>query len=474
MVVATMPRLGHDLGVPPTTAVWLLLAGSAVTGGLMLPIGRWADVSEKRLAFLAGTIGYALAGGLAAASPSVPWLLAARGLQGGFNALLIVVVVTVAVEAAGHRGRAAAIAFLTAVAPFANMTGPPLAALLIPAFGWRSVFVVSIPMCLAAAGVAWIALPATVGVAGPRPRWLLEAGAMTLAVTSLFLLLRQLPDGGRALVPGAGLALLCAIGVATWIRLPQAHGILRLVAARRLSSPLGGLSAMALSAGIIAFAIPFFLLVTVRMSLQIAGIAFIALAFGQTLSSAAGGYALARWGGWPLAIVGAAVMAVGTLLLLPLDSNWGPFDIGWRLATIGIGFGLVGSSNQSTVMGLAPWHHEAAASAVSGVSRTISYALGAALASTITALAPHPLVGLRLAIGAALLACIAAIVAATQARRVMGYLDELDHHPTPHLNHVAVHRLDGLAQDPQHPQYLEPEPIPVHKGSRAGRRGRRL
>jgi uncharacterized membrane protein len=347
MVVATMPRLGHDLGIAPTTAVWLLLAGSAATAGLMLPAGRWADVTAKRMAFLIGSGGYALAAGMAAAAPTVSWLIAARALQGAFNALLMVLVITVAVEAAGPGRRAVAVALITAIGPFANMTGPQVAALILPVYGWRSIFLIGVPLPLIAAAFAWVALPRDGGITRPRFRWLIEAVALTVAIASLFLVLRQLP--GRAILPAAGLALLCVVGTAIWIRLPQAHGIFRLVAARRLGSPLAGLAAMALTAGVVAFVIPYFLLVVVGASLQATGLIFITLAFCQTLASIGGGYAIARWGGWPIALAGAGIMAAGSLALLPLDPRWGALGIAVRIGVIGIGTGLVGSSNQSTV-----------------------------------------------------------------------------------------------------------------------------
>jgi len=463
MIVATLPRLGRELDLSPTTAVWLVLAASATTAGLMLPVGRWADVSSKRTAFVIGAGGYALSAGLAAVAPSVAWLLGARALQGAFNALLLVLVVTVAVESAGARGRAAAVGLLTAIGPFANMTAPQLAAILIPNFGWRSVFLVSVPLCLISAVTGWFALPGKGHSAVPRPRWLIEAGAMTLAITSLFLLLRQLPEGGHDVLPAAGLGLLCTIGIATWVQLPQAHGIFRLVAARRMGSPLGALAAMAFSAGVIAFAVPYFLLVDLHTTLQVAALAFISLAFAQTLSSVAGGYAISRLGGWPVAIAGAGIMAAGALLVLPLDPTWSPVGVAWRIAVFGIGSGLVGGSNQSTVMGLAPWHHGGATSAVSGVSRNLSYAIGAASASTLASILPVPLEGLRWALGAALVVCVAAFVGAVRLRALLTHLDRIDHHPSPHLSHVPLHRLDGLAHDPAHPHYKAPERLHIDK-----------
>jgi DHA2 family multidrug resistance protein-like MFS transporter len=287
---------------------------------------------------------------------------------------------------------------------------------------------------------------------------------MTLAITSLFLLLRQLPESGHAVLPAAGLAVLCAVGVGVWIQLPQAHGIFRLVLARRMAAPLGALAAMAFTAGVIAFAVPYYLLVDLHTTLQVAGIAFISLAFAQTLASVAGGYAIARFGGWPVAMTGAGVMAVGALLTLPLDPAWGPVGIAWRIAVFGIGSGLVGGANQSTVMGLAPWHHGGATSAVSGVSRNLSYAIGAASASTLASVLPAPLVGLRWALLASVLVCIAALVASARLRALLRHLDDIDHQPSPHLSHMPLHRLDGLAaHDPGHPHYKAPERLHLKK-----------
>lgn len=463
MVVSALPRLGHDLGLDPASAVWLVLAGSVTTVGLLLPAGRWADASGNRTAFLVGTLGFAAAAGLAGLAPSVPWLLAARALEGGFSALLLVLVMTVAVEAAGPAGRAQAIGVITAAGPLGSMTGPQLAALLLPAFGWRSVFLVALPLCLLATLVGLAAVPGETHAVRPRARWLMEAGALTAAVGALFLLLRELPKGTAGLPLEAGLAAVVVTGVAAWGRLPQAHGLLRLVAARHLALPLGALANMALGNGFIAFAVPYFLIGQLHAGLQVAALTFIALAFGMTLASAVGGTAMMRWGSARVALAGAVLLALGMVLLMPLDPGWNAVDVAWRMGLIGVGCGFVAGSNQSTVMGLAPWHHESAASAVSGVVRNLSYAIGAAGASVLVAFAPTPMAGLRLALGIAVLAAAGGIVAAYRARHVMEGLDQVDHHPVAHASHAALHRLDGLARDPEHPEYVEPEPLHVRR-----------
>jgi DHA2 family multidrug resistance protein-like MFS transporter len=459
MVASALPALGRSLAVDPQLAVWLLLAGSVGTVGLLLPAGRWADASGNRGAFLVAIAGYAAGAALAGAALSVPWLLAARAIEGAFTALIVVLVMTIAVEAAGDTSRAVAIGAITAAGPLGSMTGPQLAAMLLPAFGWRAIFLVSVPLMAVTALLAAIAVRGESRLVRPRPRWLLEAAALTTAVTALFLLLRELPQGMAGAVPALGLAVVLVAALAVWSRLPQAHGAFRLVLARRMTLPLGGLATMALTAGVIAYAVPYFLLGDVRASLQAAALAFIALAFGQTLSSAAAGYGIARWGSWPVALAGAAVLAAAVLLLVPLDPGWGPVGVGWRIALIGVGSGLVASSNQSAVMGLAPEHHQAAASAISGVFRNLCYAFGAAVAALFAVVAGAP-TGLRVALALSFGAALAGIAAAFRVRDVYERLDAVDHHPAPHATHAAVHKLDGLATHAvDHPAFQEPEPL---------------
>ena len=460
MVVSSLPRLGRDLGLPPASAVWLLLAGSVTSTSLMLPAGRWADASGKRSAFLLATLGYAVAAAGAALAPSVVWLLAARALSGAFLSLIVVLVMTVALEAAGPADRAKAIGVVTAAGPLGAMTGPQIAALLIPMLGWRAVFLVTLSFTLVTMAGAWYSVPGELHLALPRRRWIVEAAALSISVGALFGLLRQIPIGLDRVAPAAGLVLLIVAGAIGWSQLPQAHGLVRLIAARRLSLPLVSLASMSLSAGVIAYTVPYFLLWDVHATLAATALAFIALAFGQTASSVLGGYLTSRLGAWPVAVVGALFAAAGLLALAPLDPAWGVAGVAWRIGLVGVGSGLVAGCNQSTIMGLAPWHHEAAASAVSGAFRNLCYAFGAAIAAMCAGIFGSPTSGLRLAVATALAGSLAGVVAALRSGPVMKHLNEMDHHPTPHFAHAPIHHLSGLAHDPEHPDYVAPEHLP--------------
>ena len=459
MVVSALPRLGRELGIDPTTAVWLMLASAVTSAGLMLPLGRWADASGNRIGFLIGNLGFAGAAALAGLAPNVTWLLGARAIEGAFAALLLVLVITVAVEAAGPENRGNAIAAITAAGTLGSMTGPQLVAVLMQSVGWRAVFLTSVPLLAVAAAIAWPTVPGEVHIARPRARWLLEAIALTAAVTSLFLLVRALPLGTQGMLTAGGLGLVVVLGLGGWSRLPQARGIFRLVAAREMELPLIGLVVMAATIGVIAFAIPYLMLGPQHVTLEAAGVIFVCLAFGQTMASVVGGWAMKLLGSWPVAVFGAILTAIGMLLLVPLEVHWSVFDLVGRIALVGVGSGFVAGCNQSTVMGLTPAHHEACASAVSGVLRNVGYSFGAATAAAAAALAPDPLLGLRVALVAGAIVAVGGLMAALRVRRVMAHVDELDHHPIPHPYHHPVHRLEGLAHDPDHPSYTEPEPL---------------
>jgi MFS transporter, DHA2 family, multidrug resistance protein len=429
MIITSLPAIGAALGLSPTASVWLLLAASVPTIGLMLPLGSWADASGNRPAFLLGAAGYALSAVAVALAPGFAWLVAARALEGASAALLLVAVMTVASAAVGAANRAQAIGAVTAAGTLGSISGPQLVAILLPTLGWRSVFLVSVPLVLAALAVGWVSIDGELSFSRPRATWAVEAAALTAAVAGFFLLLRTAPVGLESSLSAAGLGAMVVVGLGAWSRLPQAEAIFRLVSTRRMSVPLSGLGVMPLAVGVMAFAVPYYLLGGGGGSLQVAALAFMVFAFGQGVSSSLGGSAMRRWGSWPVAVAGAAGLAVSMLLLIPLDPAWGPGGLIWRVALIGLGSGIVAGCNQSSVMSLAPRESAAAASAVSGLLRGLSFSLGAAIASAAALLAPTPLLGLRIVIAVAAGVAVASLGATLRARNLLDEVDQLDRHP---------------------------------------------
>jgi EmrB/QacA subfamily drug resistance transporter len=129
---------------------WILSAYGIVFAALLVPAGRLADVIGGRRLFLAGLAGFTAGSVLCATAPSVALLVGARVLQAAGGALLVPSsqLLVMAAHPAGQRMKA--IGVMAGVAALASALGPVLGGLMVDLGGWRLVFLVNLPIGLAA------------------------------------------------------------------------------------------------------------------------------------------------------------------------------------------------------------------------------------------------------------------------------------------------------------------------------------
>jgi MFS family permease len=82
-------------------------------------------------------------------------------------------------------------------------------------------------------------------------------------------------------------------------------------------------------------------------------------------------------------VIGSALIVVGGVLFLPLSPEWTNLDVVLRLGVIGIGTGVVSGPNQAAILATAPAALLGAVGALSGLARTLGFALGPALATAL-------------------------------------------------------------------------------------------
>ncbi|MEC3997089.1 MFS transporter [Actinacidiphila sp. DG2A-62] len=110
IVNIALPTAQQDLGFSTDARQWVVTGYALAFGSLLLLGGRLSDLFGRKLLFLIGVGGFALASALGGAAESFPMLLAARIAQGAFGAMLApaalsLVSVTFAHDAT-ERGRA--------------------------------------------------------------------------------------------------------------------------------------------------------------------------------------------------------------------------------------------------------------------------------------------------------------------------------------------------------------------------------
>jgi MFS family permease len=417
-----LPTLAQEFDVGPNDVTWVVLAYNLPLVALLLPLGRWVDVLDKRGTFLVAVLGFAVASALCGLAPSLSWVIGARLLQGAFGALTGVLVPVLAMGAVepGQRGRAMGI--VGTLGPLGSVSGPAVGGLLLASLGWRSIFFAVVPACLLAALIGWRAIsPGREGAFSlPRRAWVAEATLLFAATAALFLALGQIPAAGSVGPVSLALFGISVLGTIIWRRLPAAKPVVSLLSTRDFGAAAGGFVLLATVGGALYYLPPFFLQDVLHLRPQEIGLTLLVWPLAMSAVGPLGGYLADRWGTHPASLLGAVWITGSLVLLLPLSAAWSSVDVAWRLGLVGIGAGLFTGPIQTALMSAAPAHLMGAAGALSGLARSLGFALGPALASAVWACAGSGVGGMRASLYVMLAVATLAVVAAWAGRSVPG------------------------------------------------------
>ena len=184
IVNVALPSIQADLNLGPTAVAWVLNAYVLAFGSLLLLSGRAADLFGRRRMFVAGSAVFTAGTLLAGAAISPTMLAAGRIVQGVGAAALSPAAMSLLLLTFPGAGRARAISFWGAASGLGGATGVLAGGMLTGAFGWSSVFLVTVPVSLTAVALARRVLPEAAGGVRRRFDWL-GAASITAAVVLL-------------------------------------------------------------------------------------------------------------------------------------------------------------------------------------------------------------------------------------------------------------------------------------------------
>jgi EmrB/QacA subfamily drug resistance transporter len=155
VVNVALPALARDLKVDAAELSWTINAYLLPLGALILLGGALGDHFGRRRFFQIGLSTFTAASLVCAAAPSPAWLLAARGLQGLGAALLLPN--SLALLGGGFRGeaRGRAIGTWAAAGALAGAVGPIVGGWLVDTIGWRTIFLLNLPLAAGAGYLSW-------------------------------------------------------------------------------------------------------------------------------------------------------------------------------------------------------------------------------------------------------------------------------------------------------------------------------
>src|SRR2546426_3075513 len=130
---------------------WILSGYTIVVAAGMIGAGRWADRVGRRRVFLGGMGLFTVASAICAVAPGAGVLIAARVLQGFGAAALTPASLALILRAFPKSRVPQAIALWGAAGALAAALGPTIGGLFVEVWGWRSVFVLNVPIGIAIA-----------------------------------------------------------------------------------------------------------------------------------------------------------------------------------------------------------------------------------------------------------------------------------------------------------------------------------
>jgi EmrB/QacA subfamily drug resistance transporter len=180
-----LPAMGAALHGNAADLQWIINAYLLPLSTLLLIGGAAGDRFGRTRLLVIGTVAFALASLACAVAPSLPWLLAARAIQGTSAALLMPNSLAILGVAFPGKDKGRAIGIWAAAGAVMAAIGPVLGGWLIDTVGWRSIFVLNIPLAVAAIVLALRFVPNIHRDVKPAPLDIPGAALATLAMGAL-------------------------------------------------------------------------------------------------------------------------------------------------------------------------------------------------------------------------------------------------------------------------------------------------
>ena len=375
------PDLVRSFALPIVDIQWIVIAYTLTYAALMLVFGRAGDIFGHRAIFLAGAAISAIAYVLCAISPSYGWLLAARVLQGIGAALALSCGPALITSLYSEERRAQVLSLYTLLIGLGGGLGPIVGGFLVERFGWPSVFAFRAPIALAALA-AGLALPA--GKRSAVRQGFDAVGALLLvqAIALVLLALNQLQGRDQLLTTLALFAAATWLGCAfAWHEGRIAHPIIDVRYFRDVDFSLLNVAHTLLSlAGFAIFLLaPFYLDAIGNLSAPVAGLVLAAAPLGLIL----GAPAAARLSGAihprRMALIGAALSAVGLLAISLLGERLGLVILILASSLQGFGMGLFQVAYFDIATATLPKENRGVAGSLVLMTRTVGLVMGASV-----------------------------------------------------------------------------------------------
>jgi EmrB/QacA subfamily drug resistance transporter len=377
-----LPTIERDLDASAGALQWIVDSYTLVFAGLLLTMGSLGDRFGRRKALVAGLSVFGAGSLLSAFAPSADALIASRALMGLGGALIMPSTLSVLTNVFPAEERPKAIGIWAAVAGLGIAVGPVAGGWLIEHFDWSAVFLVNIPIVVAALAAA----PALVPESRDPEKSRLDPLGAVLSTAGLGVLTWSIIEAAERgwtdglVLGGFGAAAAALAAFVAWeLRTSSPMLDVRLFRVRRFTGASMSIALVFFS----LFGAIYFLTVYLQSVMDFdafdAGLRVTPVAIGLVLGGPLSAKLAERIGTRNVVAGGLVVVAAALLLLTGADADSGYGIVAASLVLLGFGMGTTMAPATESIMSSLPLAHAGVGSAMNDTVRMVGGTLGVAV-----------------------------------------------------------------------------------------------
>jgi len=388
---AGLPVLAQAFGASFHAVQWIVLAYLLAITTLIVSAGRLGDLAGRRRLLLGGIAIFTIASLACGAAPSLWLLIAARAAQGLGAAIMMALTVALVGETVPKEKTGSAMGLLGTMSAIGTTLGPSLGGVLIAALGWRTIFLINVPLGVVNFVLAYRHLPADRRVANEAGGRFDHAGTLLLALTLGAYALAMTIGRGAFGSHNITLLLAAAAGAALFVRAEGRAGapLIRLAMFRnRLLSASLGMSALVSTVMMATLVVgPFYLSRALGLPAMLVGFVLSAGPLVAALTGVPAGRLVDRFGTHRMTIAGLTAAVTGCLTLAVTPARLGIAGYVTPIVVITAGYALFQAANNTSIMTTTRPGERGLVSGLLSLSRNLGLITGASAMGAIFALA---------------------------------------------------------------------------------------
>ena len=381
-VNVALPSIGNELKVDAITLNWIATAFLLSSAMFLVPFGRLADIKGRRRIFVLGMVIFTVGSLLSGLAFSAEMLIAFRILQGIGGAMIFATGIAILTSVFPLKERGKILGINVASVYTGLSLGPFFGGILTQNFGWRSVFLVNVPIGIFIVILAALKLKAE--WADARGESFDFIGSVIYSLMLLFIMLGFSESNLSFLFAGFSLLLLFIF----WESRID-HPILEIELFRRnVTFTLSNLAALLNYSATfaVAYLLSLYLQYIKALTPQQAGFVLVSQPVMQALFSPFAGWLSDRVEPRVVASAGMAITAFGLLIFSTIDESTKLSLIISNLMLMGFGFALFSSPNTNAIMSSVERKFYGLASATLSTMRVVGQMLSMAIVMLIFAI----------------------------------------------------------------------------------------